>query len=78
MKGRREYSDVHQKKEVNEMMAGTCYICDRPAFKTCLLCGRSACRDHLDDKGFACIKCAPSKKGPNISKGPGEPGGVQG
>ncbi|MGA1873866.1 MAG: hypothetical protein ACMUHY_09365, partial [Thermoplasmatota archaeon] len=41
-------------------------------------CGKSACKDHMDDRGFACQKCAPSRKGPRGSKGPGEPGGVMG
>ncbi|MGA1793691.1 MAG: hypothetical protein ACMUHM_07055 [Thermoplasmatota archaeon] len=60
------------------MMAGTCHICGKPAFRTCLLCGKAACKAHLDDRGFACQTCAPSKRGPPGSKGPGEPGGVMG
>lgn len=59
-------------------MAGTCQVCGKPAFRTCLLCGKPTCKDHLDDKGFACINCNPGKKGPNRSEGPGKPGGVMG
>ncbi|MCU0799160.1 MAG: hypothetical protein MUC62_05755 [Candidatus Thermoplasmatota archaeon] len=60
------------------MIAGTCYVCGKPAFRTCLLCGKASCREHLDEKGFACRSCAPGAKKNRASKGPGDPGGVMG
>ncbi|HHD15275.1 MAG TPA: hypothetical protein ENK47_01040 [Euryarchaeota archaeon] len=58
------------------MIAGTCRICGAPAFATCILCGGSFCSRHMDESGLVCVQCARGKKGPNVSKGPGKPGGV--
>jgi hypothetical protein len=65
-------------------VAGSCHICGKPAFNTCILCGQATCQDHMDEKGFACRKCVPGRmdgkdRKPNrASKGPGDPGGVMG
>ncbi|MDG6224537.1 MAG: hypothetical protein QCI82_03390 [Candidatus Thermoplasmatota archaeon] len=57
-------------------MASNCHICQRPAFQNCLLCGLPTCREHLDERGFACSKCVPGAKRSRASRGPGDPGGV--
>ena len=59
-------------------VAGSCHICGKPAFGTCLLCGQATCQDHLDEKGFACTKCVPGGKRSRASRGPGDIGGVVG
>ncbi|MGA1822714.1 MAG: hypothetical protein ACMUIG_09315 [Thermoplasmatota archaeon] len=66
-------------------VAGSCHICGKPAFHTCILCGQAVCQDHVDEKGFTCRKCVPGKinkdkrgERSRASGGPGDPGGVMG
>jgi hypothetical protein len=57
-------------------LASNCHICARPAFTNCILCGQVTCKDHLDERGLACNKCAPGARKKRVSTGPGEIGGV--
>jgi hypothetical protein len=34
-----------------------CHICNKIATKTCRLCGRPVCEDHLDKKTGICTSC---------------------
>jgi len=42
------------------MISGLCYICSRPANRTCRLCGKTTCERHLNPKGV-CVVCASGK-----------------
>ncbi|HLE53791.1 MAG TPA: hypothetical protein VI999_00930 [Thermoplasmata archaeon] len=41
------------------VVAGLCYLCNRPSTVSCAACGRLVCRDHLAvGPGPLCIECA--------------------
>ncbi len=42
----------------------------------CILCGQTTCKDHLDERGLACNRCAPGARKKRVSTGPGDIGGV--
>ncbi|MDE1851323.1 MAG: hypothetical protein KGH69_01370 [Candidatus Micrarchaeota archaeon] len=39
-----------------------CHICGRKAERICALCGRGACKEHIDEKSGACIACRRGKR----------------
>ena len=41
-------------------LVGLCHICGKKAQKTCKICGRQTCSEHL--KGGACISCLMGRK----------------
>lgn len=43
-------------------LIGECYICGRPAFHTCAICGRLICEEHYDAKARMCTNDSPSAR----------------
>jgi hypothetical protein len=41
-------------------LIGQCYICGRPAFHTCSICGQLICEEHYDAKAKMCTNDSPT------------------
>jgi hypothetical protein len=52
------------------MLVGTCARCGLPASLRCTLCGRTVCRDCLDEDERLCPECVQIRK---KAKGPAGP-----
>lgn len=46
--------------------AKLCHICSKAAKRTCGMCGRPVCDDHMDKETGICYTCSAGKRGMGV------------